>query len=168
MNKHDTNTTPSGPGAETGADTTTADSQAAGRLQIGWRDGIQCFFDTDGITIDVWGSSWNGMEEVRVDGALVSRQRVLRRGSSHRFTAQDHDFEVRLRCLSMTTGTFIIELLRDGVPIDSDQASPMGIDLTDEEGNINWSRAIRKIGPVFVLSGVAGMLFGYTVAKLVQ
>lgn len=141
-------------------------NDGSGRLSIDWREGIHSFFDTDGITIEFWGSSWNGMEEVRVDGTLVSRQRVLRRTSSHRFTAQGHDFEVRLRCLSIATGTFVIELLRDGVPIDSDQASPMGLDLTDEEGNINWSRTMRKIGPVFLLSGLGGVIFGYTVAKL--
>ncbi len=157
MTEHDRNS----------ASAATAEPAAeSGRLQINWRDGVTCFFDTDGITIEVWGSSWNGMEEVRVDGKLVSRQRVLRRASSHRFTAQGHDFEVRLRCLSMATGTFVIELLRDGVPVDSDQASPMGLDLADAEGNINWSRAIRKVGPVFLLSGLAGMIFGYTVARL--
>ncbi len=166
MNEHDTNTPSNEPCAKPTAEVTADDTQEPGRLQIDWRDGIQCFFDTDGITIEVWGSSWSGMEEVRVDGELVSRQRVFRRGSSHRFTAKGHDFEVRLRCLSMATGTFVIELLRDGVPIDSDQASPMGLDLTDEEGNINWPRAMRKVGPVFLLSGVAGMIFGYTVAKL--
>ncbi len=157
MTEHDRNS----------ASAATAEPAAeSGRLQINWRDGVTCFFDTDGITIEVWGSSWSGMEEVRVDGNLVSRKRSIRRASSHRFAAVGHDFEVRLRCLSMSTGTFVIELLRDGVPIDSDQASPMGLDLTDEDGNINWPRAIRQVGPVFLLSGVIGMIFGYTVAKL--
>ena len=169
MNEHDSNdTTTGGYGKGTVADPATENPREPGRLQIDWREGIHCFFDTDGITIEVWGSSWNGMEEVRVDGELVSRQRVLHRASSHRFAARGHDFEVRLRCLSMATGTFVIELLRDGVPIDSDQASPVGLDLADAEGNIIWSRALRKVGPVFLVSGVAGMIFGYTVARLLQ
>jgi hypothetical protein len=146
--------------------TTDSNSASAGRLEINWRKGINCYFDVDGITISVWASGWNGMEEVRVDGRLVSRQRVLLRSSSHRFSAGGVDYEIRLTCLSMLTGTFEITLARNGVEIDSDQASPVGPDLVDEQGNLDWSRVLRKIGPVFLLSGLAGMAVGYLIGKL--
>lgn len=137
-----------------------------GKMDIHWKRGITCFFDIDGITIEVWGSSWNGREEVRVDGELVSSKRVLRWQSSHRFQHAGVDYEVRIICESLTRGTFTILLLRNGVEVDSDQASSLGTDLTDEDGNLIWGKAVKRIGPVFLLSGVAGMVVGYTLAKL--
>lgn len=135
-----------------------------GRMELDWRKGINCYFDVDGITIWFWGSSWSGMEEVRVDGALASAKRVLRRSSSHTFSVKGIDYEIRLVCNSLMTSAFTITLLRNGVEVDSDEGSYYRGELTGED--LTWRTALKRVGPVFLLSGLAGMAVGYTLAKL--
>lgn len=134
-------------------------------LAIHWRKGIQSWFDIDGITIEVWASSWSGMEEVRIDGKIVSRLRSLRRGSTHRFEHDGHEYQVTVACLAFGTGTFQITLFRDGVEVDSDTGSAMGQDLLDEDGKIVWKKAWKKMAPIFLISGLLGAVCGYTVAS---
>jgi hypothetical protein len=135
-------------------------------LNIHWKNGIRSFFDIDGITIEVWGSSWSGREEVRIDGRRVSSLRSLRRSSRHEFHYGGHDYAVEFSCLAFGTGTFRITLYRDGIEVDSDIGSAMGPDLLDADGKLVWSRAWKKMLPIFLVSGLAGMLFGYTVTRL--
>lgn len=144
------------------------DTKPDTRLAVHWKRGIQSWFDIDGITIEVWASSWSGKEEVRVDGQVVSSLRSLRRKSIHRFRHGDHDYKVTVTCLAFGTGTFQITLFRDGVEIDSDTGSAMGRDLFDEDNRILWGKLVRKLAPVFVVSALAGMVFGYTVATLLK
>ncbi len=135
-------------------------------VQIHWKKGIRSWFDIDGITIEVWGSAWTGREEIRVDDTLISSVRSLRRTTRHEFRHGDHDYAVEFSCLSFGTGTFRITLYRDGVEVDSDSGSVMGPDLLDDNGKVIWRRAWKKVLPVFLISGLAGMVFGFTVARL--
>lgn len=135
-------------------------------LNIHWKTGIRSFFDIDGITIEVWGSSWSGREEVRIDGQRVSSLRSLRRSSRHEFHHGGHDYAVEFSCLAFGTGTFQITLYRDGIEVDSDIGSAMGPDLLDADGKVDWARAWKKMLPIFLVSGLVGMVFGYTVTRL--
>ncbi len=137
-------------------------------LAIHWKNGIQSWFDIDGITIEVWASSWSGKEEVRIEGRVISSLRSLRRKSVHRFTHDGHDYKVTVACLAFGTGTFQITLFRDGTEVDSDTGSAMGRDMFDEDNRILWGKLVRKLAPVFLVSGLAGMAFGYTVASLLK
>lgn len=140
----------------------------ANGLAVHWKNGIQSWFDLDGITIEVWASSWSGKEEVRIDGQVVSSLRSLRRKSVHRFTDDGHEYKITVACLAFGTGTFEISLFRDGVKVDSDTGSAMGRDMFDEDNRILWGKLVRKLAPVFLVSGLAGMVVGYTVASLLK
>lgn len=135
-------------------------------LAIHWKNGIRSWFDIDGITIEVWASSWSGMEEIRIDERIVSRKRSLRRSSSHRFAHGGHDYEIQVACVAFGSGTFQIKLFRDGIEVDSDTGSAMGPDLLDEDGRIIWKKALKKMLPIFLVSGLAGAVCGYTAASL--
>lgn len=134
-------------------------------MKIHWKKGISCYFDTDDITITVWASSWSGMESISIDGEVVSSFRGWGKSSSHQFEHAGIGYEVQISCQSLTGGVFVITLLREGVEIDSDQGSAMGVDTVDADGNIQWQSAVKKIGPVFLVSTALGMVFGYTVTK---
>lgn len=145
---------------------TTQDEMKRNGLNIHWKNGIRSWFDLDGITIEVWASSWSGREEIRVDGQLVSRLRSFRRSSRHEFRHGGHDYAVEFSCLAFGSGTFRITLYRDGVEVDSDTGSAMGPDLLDADGNVVWARAWKKMLPIFLISGLAGGVFGYTLASI--
>lgn len=143
-----------------------ADGNDAG-LSISATRGIRSYFDIDGITISVWASSWSGMEEVRVDGELVSRLRSLRRSSEHRFSHAGVDYRVEVTCVVFGSGTLRITLYRNGEAVDSDSGSAIGEDLVDGEGHIVWSRFLRKMAPIFIVSGLAGGVCGYLFARFI-
>jgi hypothetical protein len=130
-----------------------------------WRTGIQSFFDIDGITIEFWASGWTGKEEVRIDGVVVSSLRSFRYRTVHRFAHGDHAYRVEMKCLSLATGTFRIILFRDDVEVDSDIGSYQNKDVLGPDGKVDWRKAWKKMLPVFLLSGLLGGIFGYTVAS---
>lgn len=130
-----------------------------------WRTGIQSFFDIDGITIEFWASGWSGKEEVRIDDRLVSELRSLRYRSSHDFEHGGHRYRIEMHCLSLSTGTFRITLFRDEVEVDSDIGSYQNKDLLGPDGKVDWKKAWKKMLPVFLLSGLLGAAFGYSLAS---
>lgn len=142
--------------------TTMNDSTARGAISL--RGGVRSYFDVDGVTIEVWGSSWSGAEEVRVDGRVVSRKRSLRRRSSHRFEIGGHRYEVRYGCESMLSGEFLIELLRDGELVDSDRLRMVA---AGPDGRLSWRAILRKMAPFFLLGMLVGAAAGYVVTELV-
>ncbi|MEJ2516356.1 MAG: hypothetical protein P8102_14225 [Gammaproteobacteria bacterium] len=141
------------------------EASRGGAMEIDWKRGVRCYFDVDGVTIDLWASYWNGREEVRVDGELVSSQRSLRMSTTHAFSWNGVDYEL---VVAWRKGRFVVTLYRDGVEIDSDEASMIGTGLTDSEGQLLWGRVARKIGPVFLASGLLGAAFGYFLGSLLK
>lgn len=143
----------------------TPNEATAGSTTFHWRDGIQSFFDVDGITIEFWASSWTGKEEVRIEGALVSSLRSWRYRSHHAFEHAGHHYEVLMNCLSLATGTFRITLVRDGVEVDSDVGSYNKHAVLGPDGEIVWKKAWKKMLPTFLISGLLGAAFGYALAS---
>ena len=149
--------------------TTTSDTAARnGAMEVDWKRGVRCYFDVDDVTIELWASYWTGREEVRVDGELVSSVRSLRMSTTHAFTWNGIDYELVVTCHLWRSGKFEVTLYREGEKIDSDEAAVVGTDLTDEDGNLLLGRVVRKIGPVFLTSGLLGAAFGYFLGSLLK
>ena len=149
--------------------TTTSDTAARnGAMEVDWKRGVRCYFDVDDVTIELWASYWTGREEVRVDGQLVSSVRSLRMSTTHAFSWSGIGYELVVACHFWGSGRFVVTLFREGEEIDSDEAAVIGTGVTDEEGHLLWGQVLRKIGPVFLTSGLAGAAFGYFLGSLLK
>ena len=141
------------------------DTQNGGeRMETGLRKGIRAFFDVDDITIGFWGSAWSGREIVTVEDRVVSRKRNLRFVSEHRFSHAGIDYRIVFRVISLWRGEVRIELHRDGVLIDSDQANSNQLGVDPETGEFSFWRLLWKLAPFFVV----GILTGAAAAFLVD
>ena len=141
------------------------DAQNGGaQMETGLRKGIRAFFDVDEITIGFWGSAWSGREIVTVEDRVVSRKRNLRFVSEHRFSHAGIDYRIVFRVISLLRGKLRIELYRDGVLIDSDEASSNQLGVDPETGEFSFWRLLWKLAPFFVV----GMLTGAAAAFLVD
>lgn len=136
-----------------------------GNASFGWKQGIVCYFDIDGVTIEFRGSSWNGRETVHVEGELVSSKRVFRFSSRHAFSFNGVHYELRGAWRSFSKGIFVLTLWREGVEVDYDEVSIINDDTTVEDVT-GWRRALRSPLVVIAASGLAGFAVGYTVVRL--
>lgn len=134
------------------------------RMEVGFRKGIRTFFDIDGITIAMWGSTWTGQEIVTVDDRVVSRKWSLRLVTPHHFEHAGIHYKLVFRVVSMLRGELHIELYREGELVDSDHFRQSQLGLDPESGRFSVWRFAKKLAPYFVL----GMLSGAAVAWLVD
>lgn len=126
------------------------------RMEVSLGRGVRSYFDVDDITISLWGSAWSGREVVRVDDRIVSDRRSFRMSTPHRFEYGGHRYELVLSIESVLRGVYRVELYRDGVLVDSDNAGyPM---LDRRSGPRGWG--------VLTLLFVAGLLAGFGFAAL--
>lgn len=94
----------------------------SGRLSVGLRDGVRCYFDVDDITISVWGSSLTGREVIRVDDQVVSDRVSWRLRTRHEFEHAGVAYIVDVIIESIFHARYRIVLYRNGQQVDSDSA----------------------------------------------
>ena len=91
------------------------------KLQLSFREGINTWFDVDGMTIHVWFSSWSGRAIVRVeddDGqCVVSDKRTFRTLEQHAFKVGNNNYRLKIIMTLSRLGVF---LYRNDELIDSD------------------------------------------------
>lgn len=134
------------------------------RMEVGFRKGIRTFFDIDGVTISVWGSTWTGREIVTIDDRVVSSKWSLRFVTPHHFEHAGIHYKLVFRVVSMLRGELHIELYRESELVDSDHFRQSQFGTDPETGKFSAWRFARKLAPFFVL----GMLSGAAAAWLVR
>lgn len=146
-------------------DSTTRSGKAS-TLQFSYKRGIECFFDVDDVTIRVWGSVWTGRKVVELNDRVVSSKYSFRYSTPHDFEYAGHRYRV-VFSISTTTGLIEIQLFRDGLLIDSDQAHHPSIPIDPETGRVDWRRQLPQLLAYGLIGGALGGVFGFLVARLV-
>lgn len=133
-------------------------------MKISYKQGIECFFDVDNITIRVWGSAWTGRELVELDGEVVSSKLSLRRSTPHEFDHGGHQFKVVFSIVDFNSGLYKVLLYRDGELIDSDQGRHASIPVDPETGEVDWRKYRWQVAFYALAGGLVGGIFGYLAA----
>jgi len=141
---------------------------SASRMDIDFKQGINGYFDLDGITISVWGSTWSGREVVRIDDRVVSDKRSWRWTTVHEFEHAGNRYRLLFITVSALKGRFRIELYRNSELVDSDECAVQFDEFRDAQGRISFKRIAVRLAPFFVAGLIAGALAARLVESLTQ
>lgn len=111
----------------------------------------RCYFDIDGITIEVALSRFSGRETVRADGRVVAEERSFRLSSWHRFSLAGHDYTVLIATLSLLRAKIFVQIYRDDKVVDSDIVSMIPLKAN---GRVDW----MWLGWFFIVGIVTGII----------
>ena len=85
-----------------------------------WLGGIWFYFSDGDRSIIFHMDSFSGRETIFVDGTKVSQKRSWRLLSEHVFNYQGDSFEVTFQMLSIWKGLYKVDVLKNGVLLDSE------------------------------------------------
>lgn len=138
-------------------------------MKINMKSGIEAWFDVDGITIHVWGSSWTGREVVTVcqgeHKRVVSSKRSWSFKTPHAF---EHNGQHYLVTLRVGFGGAGVELYRNGVLVDSDEINTTGLRINPATGKLDWKHALKDLALPLLVGLAVGISFGYLAGVLLK
>jgi hypothetical protein len=114
----------------------------------------RCYFDVDGVTIEVALSRLSGRETIRADGKVVAEERSFRFTNWHAFSLAGHDYKVLITVASILRAEVFVQLYRDDKIVDSDVVSMLPLKAN---GRIDWT----SLGWWFLIGAVIGALIGF-------
>ena len=124
--------------------------------QVSLTKGYWFFFEHEGNDISMFGSVWNGKENVSFNNEIVSSFRNLNKfKSEHSFSKNGHNYKVCTHMTNMLRGTLVVSLYCDDELLQTETLSQIGKDKPSK-------RFFSKTFLWFLVFGFAvGMLAGY-------
>ena len=123
-----------------------------------WLGGIWFYFSDGDRSIIFHMDSFSGRETIFVDGTKVSQKRSWRLMSEHVFNYQGDSFEVTFQMLSYLKGIWKVDVLKNGVLLDSETR-----DIVESLTGYQFSRKKKNIWLEILGWGICGGLVGLVV-----
>ena len=123
-----------------------------------WLGGIWFYFSDGDRSIIFHMDSFSGRETIFVDGTKVSQKRSWRLLSEHVFNYQGDSFEVTFQMLSYLKGIWKVDVLKNGVLLDSETR-----DIVESLTGYQFSRKKKNIWLEILGWGICGGLVGLVV-----
>jgi len=123
-----------------------------------WLGGIWFYFSDGDRSIIFHMDSFSGRETIFVDGTKVSQKLSWRLLSEHVFNYQGDSFEVTFQMLSYLKGIWKVDVLKNGVLLDSETR-----DIVESLTGYQFSRKKKNIWLEILGWGICGGLVGLVV-----